>query len=178
MLRKQDIIKFRRIIFALLSVIWMIFIFVMSSRNADMSTLDSQTVGRIIANRIYADFESLSEARQLEIVEGIDFVVRKSAHATEYAILSALLLGATVGDALTELKRREILIAWIVTSVYAVTDEIHQLFVEGRSGQVTDVLIDSASAVFFLLIVTGILKLFRYMLYKSKTSQDIKPHCQ
>ena len=33
--------------------------------------------------------------------------------------------------------------AWIMTVVYAMTDEVHQLFVQGRAGRISDVLIDS-----------------------------------
>lgn len=37
-------------------------------------------------------------------------------------------------------------VAWLIATAYAATDEVHQLFVPGRGGQVTDVLLDSAGA--------------------------------
>jgi VanZ family protein len=62
-----------------------------------------------------------------------DLVLRKIAHASEYAVLGALLLRA-VGHAVP---------AFGLGVAYAVSDEIHQSFVEGRRGTPLDVLIDS-----------------------------------
>ena len=45
----------------------------------------------------------------------------------------------------------------LVTAAYAATDEFHQLFVPGRAGRVTDVLIDSAGAFLALLAIHIIL---------------------
>ncbi len=64
---------------------------------------------------------------------GWDLVLRKIAHAAEYAVLGALLLRATgrVGLALA------------LGVAYAVSDEIHQAFVPGREGAPLDVVIDA-----------------------------------
>ena len=63
-----------------------------------------------------------------------DLVLRKIAHAGEYAVLGALLLRAL----------RDELPALSLGIAYAVSDEVHQHFVEGRVGAPLDVLIDSA----------------------------------
>ena len=65
-----------------------------------------------------------------------DYVLRKCAHATEYAILALLLLRATGSFAW----------AWSLAVVYAASDEIHQTFVPGRHGSPVDVAIDAAGA--------------------------------
>ena len=62
-----------------------------------------------------------------------DTLLRKAAHMAEYAILGALLLRA-VGRELP---------AFLVGVAYAVTDEIHQHFVEGRHASAIDVALDS-----------------------------------
>jgi VanZ family protein len=62
-----------------------------------------------------------------------DLVLRKIAHAGEYAVLGALLLRA-VGLAAP---------AFALGVAYAVSDEIHQSFVEGRRGAPLDVLVDA-----------------------------------
>ena len=49
-----------------------------------------------------------------------------------------------------------ILVPWCIASAYAATDEIHQLFVPGRSGQVSDVLLDSAGVLAGLLVLAGV----------------------
>jgi VanZ family protein len=62
-----------------------------------------------------------------------DFVLRKLAHTTEYAILGALLVRATgrIGT------------AFALGVLYAISDEFHQVFVPGRHGAPLDVAIDA-----------------------------------
>jgi len=62
-----------------------------------------------------------------------DVVLRKLAHLAEYAVLGALLCRA--------LRREPV--AFLLGSLYAVTDEIHQAFVTGRQGAPLDWLIDT-----------------------------------
>lgn len=42
--------------------------------------------------------------------------------------------------------RKEMFLPWLIAVLYAASDEIHQLFVPGRSGQLSDVILDSAGA--------------------------------
>ena len=67
---------------------------------------------------------------------GWDLVIRKLAHAAEYAILGALLVRATGSRSL----------AFTLAVFYAASDEFHQTFVEGRAGAVHDVAIDAVGA--------------------------------
>ena len=70
-------------------------------------------------------------------------IVRKGAHFSEYALLTALWWRALR----TRVTESAALAAAVAIAVgYAVTDEIHQTFVEGRIGTPVDVLIDSAGA--------------------------------
>ena len=62
-----------------------------------------------------------------------DTILRKAAHMTEYAILGALLVRALGRE----------LPALLVGVAYAVSDEIHQHFVEGRHASALDVALDS-----------------------------------
>ena len=69
------------------------------------------------------------------------FCSEKSAHACEYAALSVLFF---VNYKKKSRKIKQIVgMSALSTALYAVTDEIHQLFVPGRSGQITDVILDS-----------------------------------
>ena len=45
-----------------------------------------------------------------------------------------------------------ILIAWGISTAYAATDEFHQIFVPGRAGMLTDVMIDSSGALAGILL--------------------------
>jgi VanZ family protein len=64
---------------------------------------------------------------------GWDLVLRKLAHAAEYAVLGALLLRALRAEAP----------AFAAGVAYAISDELHQHFVPGRRGAPLDVLIDA-----------------------------------
>lgn len=73
---------------------------------------------------------------------GWDLVLRKLAHVSEYALLGLLLARAT----------RRPAVAVALAAAYAVTDEIHQTFVEGRHGAPLDVAIDTAGALVGVLV--------------------------
>jgi VanZ family protein len=72
-----------------------------------------------------------------------DLVLRKAAHLAEYAILGALLVRA-LGSAP---------LALLAGSAYAVTDELHQVFVSGRHGSALDWLIDAIGVAAGVLVV-------------------------
>ena len=74
-----------------------------------------------------------------------DLVLRKVAHLAEYAVLGALLLRAV----------RTAPLALLAGSAYAVTDEVHQVFVSGRQGSPLDWLIDTVG------VAAGVLDLAR-----------------
>jgi len=74
---------------------------------------------------------------------GWDVVLRKLAHASEYAVLSLLLYRALGRE----------LEAFLVGFAYAVTDEVHQAFVTGRHASPFDVAMDAAGLAFGLLLL-------------------------
>jgi VanZ family protein len=73
-----------------------------------------------------------------------DTILRKLAHLGEYALLGALLDRA--------LRRPQLVVAVALAGLYAVTDEVHQLFVEGRHGSPLDVGIDTLGALLGVLL--------------------------
>jgi VanZ family protein len=73
-----------------------------------------------------------------------DLVLRKLAHAAEYAVLGALLQRAV----------RQEPLAVLAGSAYAVTDEVHQSFVSGRQGSPLDWLVDTIGVVAGVLLFT------------------------
>jgi VanZ family protein len=75
---------------------------------------------------------------------GWDFALRKLAHATEYAILGVLLLRA-IGRPGP---------AFVLATLYAATDEIHQAFVPGRQASPFDLAIDAAGVAVGIALAT------------------------
>jgi VanZ family protein len=77
---------------------------------------------------------------------GWDLVLRKLAHASEYAILGALLVRATGRGG----------VAFALALLYAAGDEFHQTFVEGRVGAVHDVAIDAVGAAIGIVLYRSV----------------------
>ncbi|MGM9681738.1 MAG: VanZ family protein [Eubacteriales bacterium] len=139
-----------QMIFAVLTILWMIVIFLFSSQSGEAS---SETSGRIvdqIAPILIRDFENLSDAVRRSRIDSLTHVIRKLAHFSEYAFLGMLSFFALPWNRLKRLPH--ILIAFGIGVFYAATDEIHQNFSNGRSPAVTDVLIDSAGALAGILL--------------------------
>ena len=74
----------------------------------------------------------------------LDMVVKKAGHAVLYGVLAWLYLGALRGEGPPADRTR--LLAFGLAVLYAVTDEVHQSFVPGRTPSPWDVLIDGAGA--------------------------------
>ena len=69
-----------------------------------------------------------------------------------------------IRDRVSIIRWKNVLVSVCIAVLYASTDELHQLFVPGRSGQVNDVLIDGCGAVIGALIIWGI----SYLIHKKK----------
>ncbi len=132
----------RRIIFAILLLLWMGMIFVRSSKTADESTAESEYVGMMLGHIFVSGFDDMEPQMQRSFARSIDYGVRKTAHAGEYAVLAILVMGTFYPYG----GRRRMLLYLCFCALYAASDELHQLFVPERSGQILDVFIDSAGA--------------------------------
>jgi VanZ family protein len=92
---------------------------------------------------------TISGARMtLATMEEIHFLIRKSAHLTEYAVFGTLLWRAFVASNGPAARPR----AWggaaalLIAALYACTDEYHQSFVPSRTSSIRDVAIDTTGA--------------------------------
>jgi len=73
-----------RNVFIILTIIWMITIFIFSNQPSDTSKNTSSFVTRKIVKIIYRD--SLNEEEYNQKVEDLDYIVRKFAHYTIYTV--------------------------------------------------------------------------------------------
>lgn len=140
----------RKRICLILALIWMAVIFAFSARSADLSTQDSMSIGIFFGRLIVPSFSELNSQMQISFADKIDHPIRKMAHATEYAVLGFLLVGS-YADA-DKKRKKMIWLPAVIGSLYAVSDELHQLFVPGRSCEIRDMLIDSSGVVAGTLI--------------------------
>jgi VanZ family protein len=80
----------------------------------------------------------------------LDVLLKKAGHLTEYAIFAVLLYRALGGYCGTS-PRLHLALAWTLAVAYAVSDELHQAHVPGRTAASTDVVIDAFGALVGLL---------------------------
>jgi VanZ family protein len=120
-------------------------IFLFSSEGHDVSSSRSDAVIHLIPHASHWSHELLT------------FITRKLAHSFNYFILGILILNV-VRDFIPRTKRAVIL-SGLFVMLYAMSDEIHQIFVPGRGPLVTDVLIDSVAGVLGIVLFYGLSRL-------------------
>ena len=156
--------KGKMIILTIIIILWMAFIFSMSAKNSTQSSSISGGFTYKILSMFFAQFRSIDKTTQDSIVEGLQFVVRKGAHFTAYAILGGLCFADL--RVLDKFKLKiNFIIALVISALYAASDELHQYFVPGRSCEIRDVMIDSLGA------LTGIIVVIIFSKKKKKIKQ-------
>ncbi len=85
------------------------------------------------------------QAVQAAEVHWVDFVIKKSAHVVEYAILWGLTFRALLNTSHLG-KTKAGLVSLLMVVIYATTDEYHQTWIPSRTGRARDVLIDTTGA--------------------------------
>lgn len=151
-------IKIRRLILPVLLIFQMCFIFIMSSFGHNSYDAQSNLFVDFIAQNFPHVRHSLEN--NLISLSTLIFLVRKTAHFTEYAVLGALFYLNIMQHHKPNQPHKKILLPILFSFLYAITDEIHQIFVPGRSAQLRDVLIDTLGASFGAIITYLIIKLF------------------
>lgn len=159
--QKETSIK-KLLLYLLLTALIMLFIFIQSALPANLSEKESGLITMVLSEYFKKDPSLVS------------FIVRKCAHFTEYTLLGISLLftireycrlqqagklfkkkagfppeGAKQKSGFP-FKKKTAAAAWCTGTLYAISDEFHQIFIPGRSCEVRDILIDS------LGILTGI----------------------
>lgn len=150
-------------IFAGLSLLIMGLIFRFSAQNAQASSALSSPFSAFLQQLLQGLPEGLAV-----------FAVRKGAHFSIYAALGFCvflsLLPARSADRAAahqaadlqkERKRHPAMLSLLVCALYACSDELHQLTVPGRSGQLSDVLLDTAGSLCGILAALVILAVLR-----------------
>ena len=142
----------------ILALVWMCVIFAFSAQTKEESSAVSESLSyRMVTSTGHFFHWNLDEEQMREIANAIEHFVRKAAHMTEFAIL-AILVFIWLGLWEIALLRKSVA-AFLVAAVYAASDEFHQLFVPGRSGRISDVLIDSSGALLGVIIFVVLGKL-------------------
>ena len=140
----------RKKICMLLAIMWMGVIFYMSNQPAEISSIHSGNTINIIS-KLPIIGNIMDYLTSINIGE---FIVRKCAHMFSYCILAILLFMSVYEDNI----KKTTIIAFLGTFLYACSDEFHQLFISGRSGEFKDVIIDLTGGTIGILLTILIIK--------------------
>lgn len=138
---KHIILKWLKInIYGLLSALLMLIIFLFSSQTGNESYHLSSELEKFCSS-----------------IFGIGYIVhtfniRKIAHFILYALLGTCLFTHIRYTYYFSNKYKYYIVPLMITFIYAITDELHQLFISGRSGNAYDVFIDVSGCLLALVI--------------------------
>lgn len=126
-------------------------IFLLSAESASASAHRSHGIVRAVAEFIAGLFQKETAAEKAALIKTLDFLIRKIAHFSEFGLLGVL-------SSFTLLLYRfsvkiRLLLASSICLAAAVGDEIHQIFVPGRSCEIRDMLIDFSGGLCGILLV-------------------------
>ncbi len=117
----------------ILVIIWMVVIYSFSAQSANESELLSSGITDWTIQLLNRVLPNLN-------IETLHLIIRQLAHLIIFLILGVLLLNALNQSDSNE--RVNFVLALLISLIYAISDEIHQIYVPGRVGQIYDVLVD------------------------------------
>lgn len=140
--------KLKNYINIALIITWMLIIFNFSNQSG---TSSSGLSNRIIIGIAEIFNKNLTTSEKKELVDKYKIIIRKSAHFGAYFILGTLTIILFVD--LKGTTKFSYFISSLICFIYAVTDELHQLFIPGRCGSAIDILIDSIGALTAITLI-------------------------
>lgn len=136
----------------------MMLIFYFSSQEASVSSdMSGSFIEQILSSIPGSGFHEMSSVERVDMIASAQFFVRKAAHFSIYALLGVLAMLPMY--VVFQKWGKSAWAAWFTSLVYSATDEFHQTFVPGRSGELRDVLIDCAGAALGILVIYGIIRM-------------------
>lgn len=136
-------------------------IFNFSNQDSEKSGSTSQKVTEAITKDIKS-IQKLNKNEKTKVIDKIEDVIRKIAHFSIYSLVGILLMALLSTYNINE--KNKIISTVTIGAIYAISDEIHQSFISGRSGQVSDVFLDSIGVTvggLFILLIIKIVDKFR-----------------
>ncbi len=152
---KQLVIKMSKkrkaifLIFLILTILWAAVIYGFSSNNAAESSEQSGRITDLVLRIFVPNYDDLTLSEQSSLHWKCESVLRKAAHFSVFALLGVLSYYC-VGSIkyLPSGLFAQVAVSLPFCIVFAISDEIHQKFVEGRACRIFDVGIDSLGAAF------------------------------
>lgn len=145
-----------KLLMLLAVVFWMVIIYKLSAQPGEESN--------VLSTKVTAHLVSLAQQFKPDVNVGtLNHLIRKCAHFLAYLVLGIVTLFAMRRSGCS--KKMGIAVTLLLCVSYAITDELHQSFVPGRTPKLTDILIDSSGA----SLGTGL-----YLLFAATKWKEVK----
>jgi VanZ family protein len=131
----------RKILSIILVIVWMALIFSFSNENGNKSSsLSVNIITNVVTN--FTNVKKGSKEMN-KIVTTVSLPVRKCAHFFLYFVLAFLVMNSLY---IFKVDKYILIYAGLICILFSISDEVHQLFIVGRSGNIKDVLLDSSAS--------------------------------
>lgn len=165
---KNKKINIIRIILIILLFITFARIFSFSNQNGVQSSGVSRKVTKILTNNI-KKVQAMSKEEKEIFMNNAEKIIRKLAHFSIYTVVGFLMMALmSTYNAKTIIR---VSISFGMGVIYAISDEIHQYFIPGRSGRAFDVIIDSFGVLTGICIIMIILYIITKIKKKIRISE-------
>ena len=144
----------------------MVAIFLFSAQSQEQSEGLSFPIGDAAMESGFFEFDLFNPIRESYEAGNEPFIlfvqrlVRKLAHVFIFTVL-AFFIRICLESWFGEKKNHLLLFSLLAGAVYAISDEIHQLLVPGRSGSIQDILLDCGGVLLGVLIAAGTIRLIK-----------------
>lgn len=133
----------KKVISYILVIVWLFLIFSLSNQSGDVSGGESSNIIYFIFKFIFDTFY-ISTTNLNNIVEILHNPIRELMHFLEYLVLGLLVINMLKQNSI---KDNVILISIMFSFIYAASDEIHQIFIPGRTCEYLDILLDTLGSI-------------------------------
>ena len=144
-----------KIIKHILLILWCLLIFFFSNENGEVSAGRS----KLVTNNTITAYEKVFDKEvknRKKVHDNLEVVIRKTTHFGLYFILGVLTFLCLKEYNLD--LRKQIIYSVIFCFLYAVSDEVHQIFTSDRGPRALDVLIDTLGSTTSIMIISLIMK--------------------
>jgi len=148
----------------ILSIAWMTIIFTYSSQKGEVVDQKATTIIEHVTEKDES-YQQKTEEEKVLINNDYEFYISKIVHVLEYGALCFFLFLAFI---MVKKRWLNYLFSFIITVIFAFTDEYHQTFIPDRSARPQDILIDALAAIICVLSLELIYTIFRLIKPKYK----------
>ena len=150
--------RFKLVIKYIILILWMILIFWFSNQNG---TISSEMSDGLISEVVkFIEIILKNSLDNEKIIETFVFLIRKVAHFFLYFVLGILWMNLLKEHRVS--LGKQVIYSLLFCIMYACSDEIHQLFIPGRSGNIIDTMIDTTGS------LCSIITIYLFKKYKNK----------